>query len=405
MYCLQCFSSKEILSKHKNNCIIINGKQAIKMPNKGETVQFTNFQKQALVPFVIYADFEAIVVKIQGVKQSEKKSYTDAYQKHKDCSYAYKVVCCYDDQFSKPLQMYRGENAVYKFLEKMLEEEKWCKETMKKHFNKQLEITAAEEKDFKKSESCHICGNKYEPCDVKIRDHCHITGKYRGSGHHKCNINYKLTERIPVIFHNLRGYDSHFIMQEIGKFNRKINVIPNNMERYMSFMLGNHLVFLDSFQFTSRNLDYLVSCLPIEAFKYTKEAFPIDEQFNLMKQKGVHPYDYMDSFKRFEESELPSMKKFYGILNDEHISEDDHEHARKVWELFHMKNLGEYHDLYLKTDVLLLTDVFENFRKTCMQYYKLDSCHYFTSPGLAWGAMLKMTGVRLELMSDIVPIY
>ena len=108
----------------------------------------------------------------------------------------------------------------------------------------------------------------------------------------------------------------------------------------------------------------------------------------------------MDSFKRFEETELPSKKQFYSILNDEHISEDDYEHARKVWELFHMNNLGEYHDLYLK-NVLLLTDVFENFRKTCMQYYKLDPRHYFTSPGLAWDAMLKMTGVKLELISDI----
>ena len=113
----------------------------------------------------------------------------------------------------------------------MLEEEKWCQETMKKHFNKTLEITVAEEMEFKQSDSCHICGIKYKPCDVRVRDHCHITSKYRGSAHQKCNINYKLTEKIPVIFHNLCGYDSHFIIQEISKFKRKINVIPNNMER------------------------------------------------------------------------------------------------------------------------------------------------------------------------------
>ena len=128
---------------------MINGKQAINMPNEGEKVQFKNYHKQLEVPFIIYADFEAIVEKIHSAKQSEEKSYTDAYQKHKDCSYAYKVVCCYDNKYTKPLQLYRGENAVYKFLEKMLEKEKWCKETMKKHFKKQLEITAAEEKDFK----------------------------------------------------------------------------------------------------------------------------------------------------------------------------------------------------------------------------------------------------------------
>ena len=232
-----------------------------------------------------------------------------------------KWACCYDDQYSKSLQMYRGENVVYKFIERMLEEEKWCKETIKKHFNKTLEITVAEEIKFKRSDSCHICGIKYKPCEIKVRDHCHITGKYRGTGHQKCNINFKLTEEIQVIFHNLRGYDGHFIMQEIGKFNRKINVIPNNMERYMSFILGERLVLLDSFQFMSSSLERLVSDLPEDAFKYTSKEFN-EEEMKLMKQKGVYPYDFMDSFCRFEETKLPVKEELYSILNDEHITDD-----------------------------------------------------------------------------------
>ena len=123
MYCLQCFRSEHTLEKHKKNCITIYGKQAINMPNKGKKVQFKHYNKQLEVPFVIYADFEAIVEKIHGVKNNADNSYTDAYQKHKDCSYVYKVVCCYDDQYSKPLQLYSGENAVYKFIERMLDEE------------------------------------------------------------------------------------------------------------------------------------------------------------------------------------------------------------------------------------------------------------------------------------------
>ena len=89
------------------------------------------------------------------------------------------------------------------------------------------------------------------------------------------------------------------------------------------------------------------------------------------------------------------------MLNEEHIKEEEYDFAKEVWEEFRIKNMGEYHDLYLLSDVLLLTDVFENFRKRCMQYYKLDPCHYFTSPGLSWDAMLKMTKVKLELMTDI----
>ena len=108
----------------------------------------------------------------------------------------------------------------------------------------------------------------------------------------------------------------------------------------------------------------------------------------------------MDSFEKFNQTELPSKEHFYSILNDQHVTNDEYDHARKVWKAFKIKTMGEYHELYLGSDVLLLTNVFENFRKTCMRYYKLDPCHYFTSPGLSWDAMLKMTNIKLELMVD-----
>ena len=109
----------------------------------------------------------------------------------------------------------------------------------------------------------------------------------------------------------------------------------------------------------------------------------------------------MDSFEKFNETELPKKEEFYSILNNENISDKDYKHAQIVWNAFNLKTMGDYHNLYLKSDVLLLTDVFENFRKTCLQYYKLDPCHYYTSPGLSWDAMLKMTDIKLELMTDI----
>ena len=124
-------------------------------------------------------------------------------------------------------------------------------------------------------------------------------------------------------------------------------------------------------------------------------------QFNLMKRKGVYPYDYMDTPSKFNDTELPEREEFYSKLNDTNISEDDYQHAKDVWNTFNLKNMGEYHDLYLKTDILLLVDVFESFRKTCLAYYKLDPLHYISAPGLAWDAMLKMTGINLELITDI----
>ena len=413
MYCLQCFSREDVLNEHKNNCILINGKQSINMPKKGDKVVFKNCHKQLPVPFVIYADFEALTEKIQGCKPNNEKSYTEDYQKHTDCGYGYKVVCCYDDKYSKPVQIYRGENAVYKFMENMLQEVNWCKSIMKKHFNKKLKMSDENEINFQKATKCHICNQQYTNEDIRVRDHCHITGKFRGSAHQECKLKPSKI-KIPVLFHNLRGYDSHFIMQQIGKIakehtytNKKgeechmnINCIPNNMEKYMAFMLGYHLVFLDSFQFMSSILDNLAKNLPDEAFKYTKQEFK-NEQFNLMKQKGIYPYDYMDSFNRFNETQLPKKQDFYSILNNEHISDEQYKHAQNVWNKFNLKTMGDYHDLYLKSDIVLLADVFENFRKTCLQYYNLDPCHYFTSPGLSWDAMLKMTNIKLELMTDI----
>ena len=178
-----------------------------------------------------------------------------------------------------------------------------------------------------------------------------------------------------------------------------INAIPNNMEKYMAFMLGNSLVFLDSFQFMSSSLEKLVSNIPRESLYYTSQVFE-DQELDLMARKGVYPYDYIDSFDKFNEK-LPPKEEFYSILNDEYISDEDYKHAQHVWNTFSLKNMGEDHDLYLASDVLLLADVFENFRKTCLEYYKLDPCHYFTSPGLSWDAMLKMTDIKLELMVDI----
>ena len=251
MHCLQCFSSERVLNNHKENCIQVNGIQAVKMPDEDNNIlKFNNFHKQQPVPFVIYADFEAITEKISGCQPNNNKSYTEAYQKHTDCGYGYKIVCCYDDKYSKPVTIYRGEKAVYKFMEAMLEEVKYCKKIMKKEFNKPLRMTKEDEEEFQKANECHICNKKYTNEDIKVRDHCHITGKYRGSSHQECNLKLRVKPeeiKIPVIFHNLRGYDSHFIMQEIGEIVKKhtyinkngketqmnINAIPNNMEKYI----------------------------------------------------------------------------------------------------------------------------------------------------------------------------
>ena len=181
-------------------------------------------------------------------------------------------------------------------------------------------------KGFVNSAKCWVCDNGYIDNDVKVRDQCHITGKYRCSAHRDCNMNVKLNHKIPVVFHNLKNYDAHLIMQELGKFNLKINVIPNGLENYMSFSINNKLSFIDSFQFVSSSLDTLVKKLNKDDFKYLRQEFD-NNVLDLVK--GFYPYEYMSDFEKFKE-ELPSKEKFHSLLTGKKISDKEYKHVLNV---------------------------------------------------------------------------
>ena len=169
--------------------------------------------------------------------------------------------------------------------------------------------------------------------------------------------------------------------------------------------MDKNLVFIDSMQFMNSSLDKLVKNLLDEDFKYLVEEFG-PENLKILKQKGAYPYEYMNNSERFNEEKLPARKYFFSSTRKGKISNDrkkSHVHISykdltcvKIWDKFDMKNMGDYHDHYLKKDVILLADVFEKFIDTCMKFYGFDPCHYFSSPGLSWDAILKMTGVNLE---------
>ena len=156
-------------------------------------------------------------------------------------------------------------------------------------------------------------------------------------------------------------------------------------------------------QFINSSLDTLVKNSKDKDFKYLSENFS-GKCLEIVKEKGVYPYEYMDSFKKFNETKLPTKEKFLSSLKNEGISEKDYSKAKNIWNIFNIQTLREYHDLYLKADVLLLLsllcDVFEKFINTCLNYYGLDPCHYFSSPGLSLDAILKMTIIELKLIND-----
>ena len=192
---------------------------------------------------------------------------------------------------------------------------------MKDQFNKNLVMTEKEEYSFQQSNNCWNCKKIIDNEDEKVRDHCHITGKFRGSAHWDRNINFQLTKKIPVIFHNLKGYDSRLIFSELHKFNLKVDLIPNGLETYLAFFLGRDIVFIDSMQFMNCSLDNLVKNLVDEDFKYLVKEFGT-ENLKILKQKGIYPYEYMNSFKRFNEDKLCARKYFYSSTKDKKIHED-----------------------------------------------------------------------------------
>ena len=398
--CLQCFSSEKVLIEHKENFLIINGQQSVKL--KSGPISFRSYFKQLPVSFKTYADFECILNRVRS-SHKNNGSYTEKYQDHIPCSFAYKFVCV-DNKFSKKVVPYRGKNAVYKFIKAILEEYDYCEKMMKKHFNKNLIISAEEEEErFPLSNSCWICEKLFDVRDDKVRDHCHITGKCRGAAHWSCNVDLKLSKTIPVTFHNLRGYDSHLIIKEISKFNLKVNAIPNGLEEHMAFIINRNLVFIESMQFMNYSFDSLVKNLSDNDFKYLSEGFS-SEYLKLVKPKYVYPNEYMESFKKFSEDKLPDRCKFFSSLKGKSISEKVYLKANNIWNVFKINTMGEmdkYNDLYLKVDVLLLADVFEKFINKCLGYCGLDPCHYFSSPGLSWDAMLKISEIELDLISDI----
>ena len=257
-------------------------------------------------------------------------------------------------------------------------------------------MTKEDNEDFENSIKCWICDNDYIDTNVKVRDHCRITEKYRGSVRRDCNINVRLKNKIPVVFHNLKNYDSHLVMQGLGIFNLKINVIPNVLEKYMSFSISDKLIFIDSFQFLSSWLESLVKNLGKNHFEYLSREFDNNVLLDLVKQKAFNPYEYMTDFKKFKE-QLPSKEKFYSSLTVKKLSEKEYDHVVKV---LTMKAIQDYHDFCYECDVLLLADVFEKFRNNCIKNYRLCPSYYLSPPALSWDAMLNMTKVKLKPISD-----
>ena len=417
--CLNCFNSfnsPETLEKHTEYCYDNESVQII-MPQQGTFLRFKNFLHSEKAPFVVYADFESLIKPMDNCSPDPNKSYTKKYQKHKPTSFTYYIIFSIDGVYKPILRKYtktkeEDMDAMDVFI-------KWLEEYVKAIANieeKEMIFNEEDKKQFNKASDCWICGE--ELGNDRVRDHCHFTGRYRGPAHNSCNLKFRKPKSISVFFHNLSGYDSHLFIKKLGSpdKNENIDCIPNNEEKYISFsktiIAGQYtnkkgevknktfkIVFKDSLKFMSSSLEALVNNLPKDAFKNLLKYFT-PEQAEILKQKGFYPYEYMNTEEKFNDTKLPPREAFYSKLSGRGIKEKDYKHAWNVWNTFKMKTFKEYHELYNVTDVLLLADVFKNFRDICLKNYGLDPVYYFTAPGLAWDACLKITDIDLELLSN-----
>ncbi|XP_051165289.1 uncharacterized protein LOC127284052 [Leptopilina boulardi] len=395
------------LNEHLENCKKMN-ECKIKLPKPDKcTITFKNYKNKEKVPFVIYADCESLL--LPADEDVDNLSKTEVFQRHKLLSIGYYIKCSYDESLCKYVPCPKHESDPAKWF---TEELRQLSEKIDNVFKNPIPMTALtpqEINDFKRETTCHICHQKIPASEKKVRDHCHLTGKYRGAAHESCNLNYQDCQTIPVVFHNLSGYDAHFIIHAIStSFEGKINLLPINKEKYISFtkhVKGSEVKFrfIDSLRFMAASLEKLASYL--DEYKIVNLVFSSTvtdpDKIKLLTRKGVFPYEYFDSKSKLDETELPPIEKFYSTLYDASISDEEYKHAQNVWSEFDCQNLNDYVHLYMKTDVLLLADVFENFREQCIKAYGLDPAHYYTTPGLTWDAMLKYTSIGLQLITDI----
>ncbi|KAI8744649.1 hypothetical protein BgiMline_008451 [Biomphalaria glabrata] len=345
-YCLNTFQENDI-EEHTRLCKP-HGPQRVNIPYPEKNI-LNHKEKDTKVQCIIYADFECFLEPVEVENKEMLENEKTVINIHKPSGFAYKVVST-KAELNTDIQVYSGQDAAKKFIDELLELENSIKK----------------------------------------------------------KLNLKKIDLIPVVFHNLSRYDSHIIIQEFQKLkDEDIECLPLNVQEFISFSVGS-LRFIDSYRFLNKSLPSLVASL-VDSSKDLKETFrntyllagESQEKFHVLLRKQVYPYEYIKSYEMLSESQLPQEEHFRDTLKDKSISKEDYEHAKKVWAIFNMQTLEDYHNLYVQTDVALLADVFEHFRQMSMELYKLDPAEFYSTSGLAWQAALKKTNVQLELLTDL----
>ena len=396
-YCNSCcntMDSEEHLKQHIEDCYQFDF-MPVEMPTDNIGFNWYHYRKQQMIRYICYVDFETMLVEVEDMGNIK---YI-----HVPASFRLILI---DSKFDKIIakKMYLGKDCMYKFFEVLDEIREFVLQQYKENI-KMKKLTTKQQEKYDDATTCWICDGakgEFTKQNYKVRDHDHMTGKFRRAAHWKCNIfyNYK-NMKIPCIIHNFKGFDSHLIINAYGKYQNeryeidqfhKISCIATTIEKYMSVTMMS-FTFLDSMQFLKASLSKLVSTLKkdfgTEHFRYTRKEFR-DDNIDLMSGKLPYAYTFAKNFEDYDKNIFPPQEAYNDDLvkdpdnkNDKtgECSDEDYEKVLKVRETFNCKTYKDEHDVYLKLDVTLLADVFEFFRKRCHSQFKLDSCWFVSLPG------------------------
>jgi len=405
--CFNCFSrmsTPEALVAHVKWCHEKSGQRLV-LPETDACITYEKKQMEFKLGYIFFFDFETL-------QKTPDKCCSCLPEKIAKCKHKSQILAEHEafafslTMFDRHSQLvedisYVGHDAMAKFMTTLISLIEKYNEILSNV--KPITMTPEQEVLFITATHCHIC--KASMKRDRVRDHDHLSGEYLGAAHNVCNLHRKECKKIVGFAHNFSGYDSHLIMTELGKTATKLNItaIPLNKEKFKMLKLDN-CVLMDSMSFLNASLEKLVDTL-----KVSNHTFPLISQWltdtnqrDLMLRKGVYPYEFVTDMSKVDACyELPPRDEFFSQLSGTTPSEDDYIHAQNVWNTFGCKSMRDYTELYVKADTFQLAEVMFQLRDAMYDEFGVDLCHYLSLPMMTKDIMLKTTGVKMELISDI----
>lgn len=421
--CLGRFPSLQRLQQHEQQCQEFDP-VVTKMPTTDDPfIRFRQFGLCIHHPFVIYIDFESSLSP-EDEDDQNPQARTVILQEHKALAWHAVAVSVvpfdgsisvqYPDGSVRHIkhQWFFGDDCAQKLLEWLQAVKQFTAPAIWAQYTQPMpQLSAQQQADYEAQQLCIYCNR--ELGDDRVKDHCHLTGTFRGAAHNLCNLDAGIAEKsdrwrkIPIVMHNFKGYDAHLIMQGIGQQvvdqqYRAGNaaVLAQSMEKYKKLSVDG-FNFIDSNEIMPGALSSHLSNLP-DSDKVILQSLVNNnqQQFALIKDKLYFPYDFVTDLNKLSTVGIPAIEECKNVLTGRDASPAEHQHARSVYGAFGCQNLGDYLWLYLKVDVCGLADVFEAFRRNMHREYHLDPVHFVSAASMSWQAMLRFTGIDLPQLTD-----